>query len=319
VRSQLSKTLPEDPLGFAEKQSFHIDMAAEFFNNRHLIDTVNSSLYSITPTLSSEFKDFTFYLGVRAAAQIDTASYARFYPVAGAEVNLISNVLVAYASLQGGMHKHNLRDLSAINPFMNTSVPMHFQNTRSELRGGFKGSFSSVASYNLSVSNSSIDNYAFFVNDPNSRLNNTFDIVYDNIRLFNFRTELFSHIGERVQLRFASDYYQFTLDNELEPWHEPQMKLSLSLKYNIQNKLIFSADGFARNSIYARTFNDLGEVERMKIHGFHVDANFGIEYRYTKILSVFLNLNNVQNQALERWYNYPSQRFNVLGGVSYAF
>ena len=319
MKVQLNKSLPSDPLGFAEKQNFNMHFGIDYFNNNTLLDTANTTLINIAPTLSSHFRDFTFYVGINAAAQLDTVSHARFYPLAGAEVNLIQNVLIAYASLQGGLHKHNFRDLSTINPFMNTSVPLRFQNTKSELRGGFKGSFSSFASYNLSVANSSIENYAFFVNDPTSTLNNRFDVIYDDLRLFNFRAELFSHIGERVQVRFASNYYQYTLDNELEPWHKPNMTLTLSVKYNMQDKIILSADAFARNSIYARTFDDMGQVDRVKIHGFHVDTSLGIEYRYTKILSVFLNLNNVQNQPLERWYNYPSQRFNILGGVSYAF
>jgi hypothetical protein len=319
---KLAKGLPEDPLGFADTQNFNLEFTADYFNNNILNDTIErigTSLFTLIPTLSSNYNDFTFYIGVRAAAQIDTASYAKFYPIAGAEINLINNVLVAYASLHGDLQKKSLRELSTVNPYMNTFTPLRFQNTKASLRGGLKGAISSVASYNFSVGNSSIENYAFFVTDTSSLLGNRFDIVYDDLRLFNFRAELFSHIGERLQLRFASDYYQFTLENELEPWHEPQLKFTVSVKYNIQDKIIISSDAVARNSIYARTFNDLGEVDRIKIHGFHVDANIGIEYRYTKILSVFLNLNNVQNQALQRWYNYPSQRFNVMGGVSYSF
>jgi hypothetical protein len=315
----LAKQLPEDPLGFADSQNFNLDFTADHFTNAIPDTTFGRSLFRLTPTLSSKYRDFTFYIGVRALAQIDSASYARFYPVAGAEINLISNILVAYASLQGDMKKNTLRDLSTTNPFMNSNANLHFQNTKSILRSGFKGSISSVASYNFSVANSSIENYALFVTDTASMLGNRFDVIYDDLRLFNFRAELFSHIGERVQLRFASDYYQYTLDNEIEAWHEPEFKFTIALKYNMQDKIIVSADAFARNSIYARTFNELGEVDKTKIHGFHVDANIGIEYRYTKILSVFLNLNNVQNQPLQRWYNYPSQRFNVMGGVTYSF
>jgi hypothetical protein len=315
----LTKQLSEDPFGLADTQKFNLAFTADYFNNAIPDTTFGMSLFRLTPTLSSTYRDFTFYVGVRALAQIDSASYARFYPVAGAEINLINNVLIAYASLQGDMQKNTLRDLTTTNPFMNTASPLLFQNNKSTLRGGVKGSISSVASYNFSVANSSIENYALFVNDTTSMLGNRFDVIYDNLKLFNFRAELFSHIGERVQLMFASDYYQYTLDKEIEAWHEPELKFTVSLMYNMQDKIIVSADAFTRNSIYARTFNEMGEVDKTKIHGFHVDANIGIEYRYTKILSVFLNLNNVQNQPLQRWYNYPSQRFNVMGGVTYSF
>lgn len=317
--AEIGKELPEDPLGYAETQNFNLDLSADYFHNSLGDTAINRSLFSITPTFSSYYKDFTFYVGLRALAQIDTASYARFYPVAGAEVNLIDEILVAYASLDGNMQKNTFRQLSLINPFMNNNVPMHFQNTRSTLRSGFKGSVSTVASYNLSVANSSITNYPFFVTDTASLLRNRFDVIYDDVRLFNFRAEIFSNIGERIKLGFTSDYFQYTLDNELEPWHKPELKFTVSFKYNMQDKIILTANAFARNSIFARSFNELGLVERKEIHGFHVDANLGIEYRYTNILSVFLNLNNIQNQPLQRWYNYPSQRFNVLGGITYSF
>ncbi len=320
-RGALQKTLREDPMGFAQKQTFHLDLGADYYRNQTLADTANTAVFRIVPTLSAKFKDFNFYVGINASIQADTTNYMRFYPLAGAQVNLINNVLFAYASLSGELTKHNMRDLTQVNPFMQTSVPYRFMNKKSEIRGGFKGSISSFASYNISISNSSISNYPFFVNDFSSPLSNRFLIVYDDVRLFTFSTEIFSNIGERLKVRFASDYYQYTLDNELEPWHEPTLELSLNFKYNIQDKIILSAGANARNSVYARipdATSPLG-IRSHEIHGFHVDANFGIEYRYTKILSVFLNLNNVQNQSLERWYNYPSQRFNVLGGVTYAF
>jgi flavorubredoxin len=139
------------------------------------------------------------------------------------------------------------------------------------------------------------------------------------MRLFNFRAELFSNVGERLKVRTGIDYFEYTTENELEAWHLPTLQIDLSVKYNIQDKIILSADAFARNSVYARVFDETGNVQREEIHGFHVDANLGIEYRYTKILSVFLKLNNIQNQRLEKWYNYPSQKFNFMGGVTYAF
>ncbi len=317
----LRKTLRDDPMGFAERQTFHLDLAADYYNNNHLADTAHTALFKLAPKLSAKFKNFNFYIGVNASIQADTASYMRFYPLAGGEISLIQNVLFAYASLSGELTKNNMRELSQRNPFMQTSVPYAFMNKKSEIRGGFKGSVSSFASYNISLSNSIIDNYPFFVTDFSTPLQNQFSVIYDDIRVFNFRAEIFSNVGERLKIGFGSDYFQYTLDNELNAWHEPTLRLNLNVKYNLQDKIIFNADAFARNSVYARipdSTSPLG-VRSEEIHGFHVDVNLGVEYRYTKILSVFLMLNNMQNQPLERWYNYPSQRFNVLGGVTYAF
>jgi hypothetical protein len=319
----LQKTLRDDPLGFAQKQTFHLDLGADYYKNQHLADTTHTAMFKIAPTLGARFNRFNFYVGVNATVQSDTASHMRFYPLAGAEVNLINDILYAYGSLSGELAKNNMRDLTSHNPFMNTSAPYGFMNRKIDIRGGFKGSLSSFATYNLSIGTSNISNYPFFVTDFSEPLANRFAIVYDDVKLFNFRSEIFSNVGERLKIRFASDYYQYTLENELEPWHEPTLKLTLNLRYNIQDKIILSADAFARNAIFARVPNmalDAGlPYQAVEVDGLHIDGNIGIEYRYTKILSVFLNLNNVQNQPLMRWYNYPSHQFNVLGGVTYAF
>ena len=50
----------------------------------------------------------------------------------------------------------------------------------------------------------------------------------------------------------------------------------------------------------------------------YVDANLGIEYRYNKALSAFLNINNIAARRYERYYGYPSQRINFILGISYS-
>ncbi|MFW6350811.1 MAG: hypothetical protein ACOC2E_00350, partial [Bacteroidota bacterium] len=319
LAGSMEKSLGEDPMGFAETQKFHLDLDLNYFYNQHELDTTNTGLVKIAPRLSSTYKDFDFYVGIDASLQADTASYMRFYPLAGAQVSLVENVLYAYASLSGGLDKHNLQQLRETNPFIQTSLAMPYMNVKSEIRGGFKGAISSFANYNIGISNKDISNYPFFVTDFTEPLNNKFTLLYDYVRVFNFRAEIFSNVGEKLKLRFAADYFEYTPETENWAWHEPTVKLNLSAKYNIQDKIILTADAFARNSVYARIQNADGTFGREEIPGFHVDGNLAIEYRYTKILSIFLNLNNVQNQPLERWYNYPSQRFNVLGGVSYSF
>lgn len=326
LSTTLEKTLGEDPMGLADSQSFHLDFKADYFNTITLADTAQTALISLAPRFSSNIGDFRFYVGVNASIQADTTSYARFYPLAGAEVGLISNVLYAYASLSGGLTKNNMRDFMLVNPFMQTAVPYAFTNQKSEIRGGLKGSVSSIASYNISVSNSNFTDYPFFVTDFSApaegpALNNRFDVVYDKVRLFNLRTELFANVGERFKFRLSSDYYEYTTNTEIQAWHKPSMEVGLNLTYNIQDKIIFNAGAKTRNRIYARVpdLENPGAFKREKINNFHADANLGIEYRYTRILSVFLNLNNLSNQPFERWYNYPTQQFNVMGGVTYAF
>ena len=48
-----------------------------------------------------------------------------------------------------------------------------------------------------------------------------------------------------------------------------------------------------------------------------VDINLGAEYRYSKMLSFFVNFNNIANTRYYRWEKYPSQRFNLMAGLTF--
>jgi len=50
-----------------------------------------------------------------------------------------------------------------------------------------------------------------------------------------------------------------------------------------------------------------------------LDLHLGLEYRYTKRLSLFMDMSNLSASKYERWYRYPVQRGLLLGGATYAF
>ena len=92
----------------------------------------------------------------------------------------------------------------------------------------------------------------------------------------------------------------------------------------IQNKIYVSADVFVIGERYAKTydFTQLVDGKRpvvAKKLNMVVDANIGVEYRYNKAFSLFLNFNNIANQKYYRWNNYQMQGFNFMGGLTYSF
>ena len=49
------------------------------------------------------------------------------------------------------------------------------------------------------------------------------------------------------------------------------------------------------------------------------DGNIGLEYRYNPRVSAFLQINNVAAQRYNRWYNYPVQPIQIMGGITARF
>jgi outer membrane receptor protein involved in Fe transport len=100
--------------------------------------------------------------------------------------------------------------------------------------------------------------------------------------------------------------------------------MSYGGKYNLRDKIWINAALLTYNKQYYRDFiyGEAGVVQPITISrelkGI-ADMNLGAEYRYTKLLGMFVQLNNIFNVRYERYKNYPMQRFNVMAGVSYTF
>jgi outer membrane receptor protein involved in Fe transport len=114
------------------------------------------------------------------------------------------------------------------------------------------------------------------------------------------------------------------MKNELRAWFKPQVEITLSANYNLKDKIVVTADMFYIDSQFAKliekdpTGATVDKVVAKEVKGVF-DANLGVEYRYTKKLGFFLNFNNIASQGYNRWYNYPTQRFGFMAGLSYSF
>jgi len=50
-----------------------------------------------------------------------------------------------------------------------------------------------------------------------------------------------------------------------------------------------------------------------------VDLNLGVDYRYSKIISVYLDLNNMLNYKREQYLHYSGYGFQAMLGASFRF
>jgi len=307
-------------LKLANSQMLLVKANADFFKTHSIADTCNVSAIDITPQISTYYNEFRIKLGLKSAFQLDTIDYLHFYPQVDVEAFLVKNIVVLYIGITGGLERNSFKTFTDENPFVVSSIPTGFTNTKYQLYGGLKGAISSFATYNFNVNSSVIENMPFFINDTSSFLKNRFTVVYDNVQLINFNGQIASQIREKLKVLFRADFYQYTLDKELKPWQKPLIKVTLGVNYNIKNKLYFTADAVGYKTMYAKSYSNVAkqEVIPKKVYGF-VDLSLGIEYRYTKVLSAFLTFNNVEGERYSRWYNYPSQGFNFMGGITYAF
>ena len=147
--------------------------------------------------------------------------------------------------------------------------------------------------------------------------------MYDDVKYTRVIAEFGYHYQDRLKVMLRGQYNDYFLDNEDYAWHKPELEISLGVNYNMQDKIYARAELFTRGKMYAKVYeydvlDGSMQVSAEELKAM-IDLNLGFEYRYSKVLSGFINLNNMLGQRYYHWYNYPSYRFNLLLGVTYSF
>lgn len=300
-------------------EQLRLDVNIDIYNNNNLLYEHNNALIKLNPRYTAIFKNFKFNLGTNIYTTADSVSDMYFYPDLKLDITLVEHVLVLYGTYEGHAIRNNFADMAEQNPFIISEIPISYSLEENKMGGGMKGSISSFFSYNLGFNSSEMQNMPLYVRDTDSnRFKEQFTVIFDDVETFNFYSEFASQIKERVKMLCSIDVYKFTLENEAEAWHKPKVEVNFGLQYNMRDKFLINFDILAYGESYAKTFNAQNEIVKEKVLG-AVDMNLGIDYRYSKVLSFFTKLNNIEGVSHYRYYNYPTQKFNFMLGASYAF
>ncbi|MCC7318815.1 MAG: TonB-dependent receptor, partial [Bacteroidales bacterium] len=98
---------------------------------------------------------------------------------------------------------------------------------------------------------------------------------------------------------------------------KPEFEAKWSVNYRLNAQWSFETEVIALGERFAA-----GKVEtlfkpiRLKPL---VDLNIEATYRFTEQFSIFVQGNNMLNNRYERFYNYPVQGLQLLGGIKVLF
>jgi len=182
--------------------------------------------------------------------------------------------------------------------------------------GGLDGRLSRNSSYRLSVTFEARENVIFFINDTLSRLQNQFLIVYDDADLIKYYGEIQWSPFSYLSFFLKSNIYSYKMVSEDKPWQKPLFDLLFTTRYNFKEKFFIDVDFVTLGKRYAK--NNAVPGEPIKLDPI-LDLNLKFEYKYSNILTGFVHLYNLLAQNYSIWNQYPTQRLNVLLGVTYKF
>ncbi len=301
---------------FRSGNTLGLGLSGKYYRPSLSIDSINNTVVSARPWLGKTTADFSYRLGVEILADIRGDNAApHFYPDAYLQIGVVRAILVPYLGADGKLQVNNHRQVVEENMYITPGLKV--ANTSHNLRAfvGLKGSLSRAVSYDIRASYSLISKMPFFINDTSTILGNTFTVAYDDLRMTRLYGELMIRQSDRLNFMLTGRYDQYDLDNLEKPWHKPGITASFAAEYNLRNKILLDASVNYMGQRFAPA--TALDNEMITLKGL-VDLNLGAEYRYTKLLSAFLRLNNILGARNYFWNQYPAIGFNVMVGFTYA-
>ena len=129
--------------------------------------------------------------------------------------------------------------------------------------------------------------------------------------------------NDKIRAGVRGDFRSFKTSNIYANFNMPGTKVDIWGSYNFANKVWVAAEiylfGPRTMSVQVDTITGPSDILIPIKQGVVADVNLSAEYRFSKRLSLFLELNNLLDNRWQRWYNYQERPFDIKGGVTFSF
>lgn len=283
-------------------------------------------IFDIQPGVKSYLLSQHFFVDAGFNVSIDGGGSTKlyFFPNVYAQYAFAQNSFVPFLSLGGQVKQISLFSLYSLNPYINPNVLIQNEINPYDIQLGFNAKMGKNFHGGISANFIKINNRAFFVTDTLMSSGNRFTLVYDSLNHTKIEGKLTYQSGSKLNVNLIARYHSYEMLHEARAWNLPNVEIILGGTYNLFDKLLVKTEvNLAMNrfaKVDATTPNASLENNQYFVNlGSIIDANLGIEYRYNKRLSGFLQINNLAAQRYLQFYNYPVIPIQVLAGITCKF
>ena len=329
----------------SEVISFKVDI--DYLNGSFERDYVNAAAISynylnlgVAPNFQILRDYLRINLGVKTYYALDMEQGEgafKFYPNVDVSYQILTEVLTVFAGATGGLQHNTYLNIVKENPF---TSPNHYSKPTDEKYrafAGLKGKLTSNINYLVKGSYADERDKALQIANPVKtdgltedtsleayELGNSFDVIYDDIKTLDFYGELAIDFSKEFAFGGSVNYDTYSLTNQLEAWNLPNFKTTLFTNYHADKwtgeaKLFIM--GNRKDLVMPQIVTTITPLyeDYIVTNSTYLDLNFGISYAFTEQLSAFAKGHNLLTSHYKRYYNYPVQSIQVLGGITYKF
>ncbi len=290
------------------------------------LETQKGTIFRLNPTIHARKKDLTADIGLGIVFDSSPdENVLHLYPQAYLSYSLFDDLFTPYAGLTGTLKRNSFYSLAQENPFIHNSNGLRNTSKDLEFFGGIRGTIFDNLAFNVRASVEDYDDYAFFVNDTIFSVENKFTVFYDDLRVVRLAGELTYEFDENLTLGGRLEIMSNSTENFSEAFNLPNMRFTLDGRYDLDDTFVVKVQVFAAGKRYGATMRQQegdefidGELSVVELRAY-VDMSLGVEYRYTKRISAFLDFNNFTGGRYPRWNQYRVQPALILGGLTYSF
>ena len=309
---------------FLNYQELGVSGKVSYFQNADSIVSTNEILVSATPYFNANYGIFNFHIGLNFNLLNTTVSNFYFYPIIDVNINLVPDVFTIFAGLDGDVEKQSFLMLSSLNPWISSDIATNWDNTF-KAYGGIRGNIANKVNYSVQASWHKFNNMFFFVNIPGDGSivvspnipYNKFTALYDGGSKFTVSGEITYAASSKMNVNFGAKYNSYSLNTLDSPYHKPISEINLGISFLATEKIRIWTDVYYYGTRTALDSSVLPAVQ-IDLDGF-VDLNIGVDYKLTNQLSAFLSLTNLLNKQYQRYYHYPVNGIQIMGGIMYKF
>ncbi|MEO5892852.1 MAG: hypothetical protein ABIQ31_21560 [Ferruginibacter sp.] len=296
---------------FSVKVSAKADITS--YTSKNLASNVkfNNNIFLLSPELIYATESITVHGGVTPAWDNGKLSVL---PNIYGEAQIKDKSFLVQAGLVGRFIKNTYRNLSAINPYLETFSFQ--QNTREiELYGGIKTSVGKHFNFTAKAGFISYRDLPFYINDTAS--DNKSFLVSNESKLTDLRIHADMSFVSQDKFTITGGLtfngYTGMSDND-KAWGTIPLEINASMRWWAFKQVMLKGDFKAFTGGPYLLANNLHNT----LSG-AADLSAGLEFAINKNFSAWLDVNNIFNNKYERWHNYQVYGLNVLGGVIYKF
>jgi hypothetical protein len=308
----------------------------------------NATLVEATPYVLTEGTNWNVKLGIKPFFRMQKDN-EKFRIAPDIQLNYMpSTNFQVYLHAMGGNKDNSLYNMHYENRYVSYEHRIMDSYSPLDATLGFKYSPAPRATVELFAGYQIIKDEHFFV--PFSEdlgfgmyyVDNTFRAAYNDANVFKIGGAVSYKYEDLLDINLRATYYNWDVEDEEYdwspiwmhegPWHKPTfvmdislehtlsvIPLSLKLDYHLETGRKGYQPAGVRNyydpvSGSGFAFAD-GDSDMKNIHDLKLSGNYIISDN----ISIFAIMNNMLCQKYDIWYGYPTEKPNLMGGVSFKF